>query len=372
MPTAPSSSPTRSAAILSPIVDILCVGGLSLIVFVPLLLSGADQLSFLNITALVYAQAIINYVHFMASYRIVYRDREMIRRHKWATIGVPLIMVTFIVIAVAQESQVLVIAFFAVSSGYLAWHYTGQVWGMMASYSYLGGVRFERTERRLVRSGLYILLAWHVTWFLHITLADPSKIEAIYRLVSAATAIAFVLGVAGLATLWRRTGRLPPARALVAWFAIFAWYAAMARWGLPALFLVQLFHALQYLEFPARLELNRAARASAARVAKHFSLYVAALVAASIVVLLIVPGPAMSVAANFLGASPTTTAPVLILYFINIHHYFTDGVIWHISNPEVRQELFAHVPRPQGVKQGATAQPLAAASAGARPKTVKR
>jgi uncharacterized Tic20 family protein len=33
---------------------------------------------------------------------------------------------------------------------------------------------------------------------------------------------------------------------------------------------------------------------------------------------------------------------VLILTFINIHHYFTDGVIWHISNPEVRKELFAH------------------------------
>jgi hypothetical protein len=36
-------------------------------------------------------------------------------------------------------------------------------------------------------------------------------------------------------------------------------------------------------------------------------------------------------------------APILIFYFINIHHYFTDGVIWKISNPEVRRELFAHV-----------------------------
>jgi hypothetical protein len=28
--------------------------------------------------------------------------------------------------------------------------------------------------------------------------------------------------------------------------------------------------------------------------------------------------------------------------FINIHHYFTDGVLWKISNPEVRAQLFAH------------------------------
>jgi hypothetical protein len=29
--------------------------------------------------------------------------------------------------------------------------------------------------------------------------------------------------------------------------------------------------------------------------------------------------------------------------FINIHHYFTDGVIWKISDPDVRRDLFAHV-----------------------------
>jgi hypothetical protein len=37
--------------------------------------------------------------------------------------------------------------------------------------------------------------------------------------------------------------------------------------------------------------------------------------------------------------------------FINIHHYFTYGVIWKISNPEVRRELFAHVPRPEKAKR---------------------
>ena len=36
----------------------------------------------------------------------------------------------------------------SVSSAYLAWHYTGQVWGMMASYAYLDGRRFEKTSGR--------------------------------------------------------------------------------------------------------------------------------------------------------------------------------------------------------------------------------
>ena len=58
----------------------------------------------------------------------------------------------------------------------------------------------------------------------------------------------------------------------------------------------------------------------------------------------------MSAVADMFGEEPGKAAPVLILMFINIHHYFTDGVIWKISNPEVRQELFAHVKRPENPK----------------------
>lgn len=71
------------------------------------------------------------------------------------------------------------------------------------------------------------------------------------------------MGIVGLARLRARTGRWPAFRVLVAWASIFVWYAAMARWGLKGLFLVQFAHALQYLEFPARMEINRAARRDA-------------------------------------------------------------------------------------------------------------
>src|SRR5690349_4996544 len=124
-----AASLAASPSILGPVVDFLCVGGLSIIVLLPLLLSGKAELGFVTIAALVWAQTLINTAHFMASYRIVYRDREMIMKHKWAAIGVPAIMLGFIALALATESTVLVVLFFAVSSGYLAWHYAGQAWG---------------------------------------------------------------------------------------------------------------------------------------------------------------------------------------------------------------------------------------------------
>jgi hypothetical protein len=202
----------------------------------------------------------------------------------------------------------------------------------------------------MIRGSLRVLLVWHViwfvrTWFEHTPLSEPLWLDPLYRAGSAAAVLALFLGAAGLGKVWLRTGRVPPARALVAWFATFVWYAAIARWGLPALLLlVQPSHALQYLGFPVRVEWNRAARRNAARVVRHMAGYFAVLLTVAFGVILLVPGPAMSVVAGILGLEPQQTAPVLLLTFINIHHYFTDGVAWKLRNPAVRKELFAHLP----------------------------
>ena len=341
---APVVAATRSASIITPIIDFLCVGGLSVLLFVPLLLSGTE-LSFVTIGAVVWVQIIINYAHFMASYRIVYRDRDTMMKHKWATIRVPLIMLGCLAIAlveVQQGSRLMMIAFFAVGSGYLAWHYTGQTWGMMASFAHLRGMKFDRTEYWLIRGGLRILLCWHLAWFLKTTLSHPEGFLWIYQIASAATVLAAVMGLIGLAHMWRRTRQAPPFLTFVAWASIFVWYATIARWGLAGLFLVQLAHALQYLEFPVRIELNRAARETTRTPASHMLAYGGAIFGVSFLVTFFVPGPALNATASLLGAAPDSVAPVLISYFIGIHHFFTDGVIWKIRNPEVQRELFAH------------------------------
>jgi hypothetical protein len=33
--------------------------------------------------------------------------------------------------------------------------------------------------------------------------------------------------------------------------------------------------------------------------------------------------------------------------FLGLHHYITDGVLWKLRNPDVRRQLFAHLPRPE-------------------------
>src|SRR4051812_40925684 len=226
MTNAPAASTARNS-VISPVVDLLCVGGLSLLFFVPLLLSGRRDLVLVGVGAQAWLATLINMPHFMASYRLVYRSRESILRHKWASMYVPAILLGYIVIALweAQYSSWMVVVLVSVSSAYLAWHYTGQVWGMMASYSYLEGASFEKRERFLIRTGLRILLVWHLTWFLYTQLRDPSVVRPAYILISAGTLVAFALGATGIAMMRKRTGRMPPLRALVAWLSLFVWYA---------------------------------------------------------------------------------------------------------------------------------------------------
>ncbi len=94
-------APSRARS-STPAIDLLLVGGLSLIVFVPLLLSGRTDLVLVGAGAQAWIGTAINMPHFMASYRLVYRDRETIMKHKWASIYVPLILVAYIVFAVLE------------------------------------------------------------------------------------------------------------------------------------------------------------------------------------------------------------------------------------------------------------------------------
>jgi hypothetical protein len=336
-------SDPRPAAIISPLVDLLLVGGLSLIVFIPLILTGRTDLVVIGAGAQAMIAGFINMPHFMASYRIVYRDRASILKHRWASLYIPAILIAYIALALweAQRSPALVIVLVTVGGMYLAWHYTGQIWGMMASFAYLEGVSFQKDERLLIRTGLRILLAWHLSWYLYTLLNDPSKVQALYYVISAGTVIAFVLGAVGLYRLKRRTGKTPPLRAIVAWLAIFVWYAMMAR-DPKAIFWIQMAHAIQYLSFPVRVEMNRTRRGS---LVGHMVFYGVLLLAASIAVALVVPPALMGAVDKVFNEESGKSASILVLTFINIHHYFTDGVIWKISNPDVRKELFAHVRR---------------------------
>lgn len=333
-------------AIISPFVDALCTGGLSLLVLVPLLIMGHTDVLLVSIGAQAWIGALVNMPHFLASYRMVYRTRGSIRQHPWAAIYVPTLLLVSCISAVyaSRWTDVPISALLTISSTYLAWHYTAQAWGMMATFTHLSGNPFDQRERRLIRASLFILMAWHVVWFFYLGYSKYVDLTPLYVGLSALTALALVMGLAGFWLQKKRTGRIAPLRAWIAWIAIFVWYATMARVGLPALFIVQIAHAVQYLIFPFRVEVNRTRRtARGPLVSMQLGVYLIALVAGSIIAGIALPLGAMAVVAGWVGSRPGEVVGFAISAFFNIHHYFTDGVVWKLRDPFVRQDLFGHL-----------------------------
>ena len=157
--------------------------------------------------------------------------------------------------------------------------------------------------------------------------------------------VAFFASVCGFAIIWYIWWLAIVG--LVGAFAIFVWYAAMARVGLPALFIVQIAHALQYLIFPFRVEMNRTRRAlgpgASQLVVFQIMIYLTVLLVGSIVASIVLPLGAMAVVTNWLGSRPGQVVGFAISAFFNIHHYFTDGVVWKLRDPGVRADLFGHL-----------------------------
>jgi hypothetical protein len=334
-------------SIVSPFVDAMAIGGFSILVLVPLLALGRTDVLLLNPGVQAWVGALVNMPHFLASYRMVYRTRDSIRAHPWAAIYVPTLLLIACASAViaSRWTDVPVSLLLTISSTYLAWHYTSQAWGMIATFTHLDKNPFNTIERRLVRSSLYILAAWHVVWFFYLGYDQMVDLTPLYVGLSILTAVALAMGLTGFAMHKARTGRIAPLRAWIPWVAIFVWYGAMARVGLPALFIVQIAHALQYLIFPFRVEMNRTRRAagSGQLIAFQLMIYVVVLLVGSIIASILLPLGAMAVVTDWLGSRPGEVVGFTISTFFNIHHYFTDGVVWKLRDPAVRADLFGHL-----------------------------
>ncbi|MCA1665270.1 MAG: hypothetical protein LC659_13575, partial [Myxococcales bacterium] len=263
------SAPPR--AIIAPVVDALTTGGLAFIGLAVLMLVAVGPIAARARPALFVLGIALNWPHFIASYRVLYASRDSVMRHRMASIYFPAALALYTMFAILTWStsalHYRVIIF--IGSVYLARHYTGQVWGMVATSAYVTGLGIRPTERRLIHGSLDLLAVWHATWAAAqtIQLVAPSLVGAAENLYAAMIWIALLalaVGAVGFVMMSRRLGRLAPARLLLPWAAIFVWYALLAK-DPSALLVVQVAHALQYMIFPLRLQINRSRAAGAPR-----------------------------------------------------------------------------------------------------------
>src|SRR6185503_16390739 len=91
----PTEAPTADGvrAIFSPTLDFLCVGGIGICALAALALSPRDFASYAYWPATILGlQILVNFPHFIASYRLLYQSKEIVYRYKWASIYLPIVL----------------------------------------------------------------------------------------------------------------------------------------------------------------------------------------------------------------------------------------------------------------------------------------
>jgi len=374
--TSPEKMQPRTGVLFHPIVDFLCLGGLSLVVL-PLLLAlpPMDGLYAQVVTVSLVLNYVLNQPHFAHSYQLFYvnfgqkafgRDYAPMLRARYVVAGiiVPAGLIIFFIVSIAiGDPQILGnggnLMLFLVG-----WHYVKQGYGMIIVDSVLKRRFFTQSEKKILLINAYscwilywLLLNWmfseHNLWGLtYYTFAIPTT------LVYAVAGITVLTTAAMLYMLFKKClskKNSLPFNGVVAYIAtLYAW--VLIGFLNPLLLLmVPAFHALQYLAVVWRYRLNLdRARPDAAEKPNQ------KLLART------VPSKAL---ARFLGFAASGFvlgyigfhgAPMLLssvvsydqeifgsmmIFFIfwtffNVHHYFLDNVIWRRGNPDVQKHLF--------------------------------
>jgi hypothetical protein len=336
----------QRASIVSPLIDPILVGGLSLATLTTFLILRAHLSPELLVGNFIVLTVLLNGAHFMASYALLYSSWEYVRRYRTAAIYLPLALLatgaTGLHLAAAPYNEKLIVQGIIITTAlYLALHYTGQAWGMMASFSFLRGIKFSSSERSRLRLCLRTMAGWHMGWALwtapaYVPTFLAPVIPTMMVVLNVLALTSFGIGVVTLCSLQKRLGTLLPLSIALPFISIYVWYLFL--WIFPqSIFWVQIFHALQYLAFPARVQVNKSLALPSPSRRRHLFRYAVTLAGTSLLVFV-----GIDKALNY-PSGGFETHWLVLCSLINIHHYFIDGCIWHISNPEVRAQLFAHV-----------------------------
>lgn len=376
-PGAAGEAAPREAYLFHPVVDFLCLGGGSLLVFAALALlrdlpGMLPAVGAVSVTLLY----VLNFPHFAFSYQIFYRNfaakafgadlpRALRLRYIVAGIAVPSAMVAYFVIAYAKGDAVLLGFFANVTFFLVGWHYVKQGYGMLIVDAVLKKRFFAAGEKKILLVNAYV--CWGAYWLLaNWWVAERDFMGLKYAMLSvplpvlyaAACVAAITSGVTVLmlARKWRADGQPPPLAGVFAYGAsLYVWL--VLRLDPMLMVLVPTFHSLQYITVVSRYRMNvergrpgGTAPPRPAIVARYFPTaahlrftgFLAVGVLLGYVGFIAAPG----LLGNVVAYDQATFGAAMFLFmfwsFINVHHYFLDNVMWRRENPDTGKYLFAH------------------------------
>ncbi len=342
-------------ALVSPSLDFWLLGGASVIVYVLVVLAqGLKDYSFPTFQQLNNIPAafgilslVVNYPHFMYSYKLGYgRGFGFIKAHWFSLILTPLIIGLTMAIAYFQ-GNISFLGFMKLAMLILVgWHYGKQVYGCMMVYSKYDGYPIDNRMRNVLKFHIYSIVIFNII----IRAPNANKflskqdvptpaffIPDFFKGVAAALFVASTLLVIYFVfyKTFKNTKKKPSPTFLIPWVAFLIWWLPIKDVWEYTYYVVPFFHSLQYLPFVYKFEKPDS---SASGVNYRLGLNVVAV--AIIGFLAFEMGPAFF--DNTLKTVWAFKLPFFLIaipIFINIHHYFIDSVVWKFGDPQVRAKL---------------------------------
>lgn len=335
---------TNRRFLIHPQLDLLLLGGLSLICSVVFLLLGTDPAIFAPyvLTMLL----IFSYPHFLASSVVFYSHRAVFKEHPYIALWIPLGLIAFFIWIVANGSTLALMLCGQAAILLLFWHFLKQAYGVSLWLGNIPGRPLEKSKKTLLLAGCMFFGAYG-----YMGTQGSGGFERIFRTSVArfhvqpwAITLFEVLGYLTLGqflifSLWdyckkRERADFHP-RGIIPLLAMMTWFEPHL-YGSPVIFLLPIFHALQYLPFPIRTEINAIAkRPAAVGTGPRIALYFVGLILIGALAFEGLPR-----ASAFLFPSVQSFYFFgCVSIFLNLHHFFIDSVIWRFRDPVVLQRL---------------------------------
>lgn len=368
--------------------DFWLLGGASLLVWFVMILAQGFRTSwavdqhFKNLTVTTASLSLlVNYPHFLVSYKLAYsRGRAFVVGNWWQLIVVPIAlcgvfavafftydtpadtlpMVSTVTAALnplgtnarvfsgPRLGDLLFTLMFNVMIFTVGWHYTKQVFGCMMVYAYFDRYSVTPSQRALTKGAL--LSIWGMNFVYNNIGGTQNTFSQFtyysFDLPDIAAPISQAVVFAGLFLViykvfyanYRSTGQLPSLNLLAPFAALYVWWLPQTRQFEFYFLLTPLFHSLQYLAFVYEMEDGRLRTAPRREV--RATALVVGLVLAGWLAFELVPNT-MDNALGTFNAWRMFFFFTAAMLFINIHHYFIDNVLWRFKDPQVRAYLLS-------------------------------
>lgn len=343
----------KSVWLFNPTLDILGLGGLTFIILTALIVCGSiaaptSQFAWIPVTFF-FVSVLVNYPHYAATYYRVYRDAAEVRKYPMEAILAPIVLLLLAIPGFYYPAAAVGYAYlYYLVTGY---HYSGQTYGVSMIFMGKAGVRLKDWQKKLFMFPIYATFLFTVIYQntqgftpiefydIHIpVLGLPVWIAQGALLVSA-------LGLLGYVWLNVHLSKvegtpIPPATQMIyvthlVWFTLGNFY--------PMFFLfIPFLHCLQYLmvttycdyrEVAGKKKLSEWSVMAYCRSADFFRYYGIQVAIGTTLFFLIPFGMSK------MGVASFPLASVMIVTFLNLHHFILDGAIWKLRKPEVAKQL---------------------------------